>query len=77
MADNGLLGRYFDILSNKHSNRKWVNRKMLIISVLQMLTIALLRRFSRVSVPLDYGLMNEKDTSLIIRNKGGFGRLCE
>jgi hypothetical protein len=34
--------RYFDTLSNKHSNKKYVNRKMLVTSRLQMLTIALL-----------------------------------
>jgi hypothetical protein len=48
LAHNVLLGRYFDNLSNKQSNKKYVNRKMLVTSRLQMLTIALLRRLLRV-----------------------------
>src|SRR5690348_2892696 len=32
-------------MSNKHGNKKWVNRKTLVTSILQMLTTALLRRW--------------------------------
>ncbi len=48
-----LLGRSFNILSNKRSNKKYGIRKMLIKSILQMVTIALLRRWFWVRVPFN------------------------
>jgi hypothetical protein len=54
LAHNALLGRYFDILSNKHSNKKCVNRKTLVTSILKMLTIALLRRWLRDQVSAQF-----------------------
>jgi hypothetical protein len=50
LAQNVLIGRYFNVVSNKRSNKKCVNRKTLVTSILQMMTIALLRRWLRVQV---------------------------
>ena len=46
-----LLGRFFIIVSNKRSNKKLAICKMLITSILQMVTIALLRRWLWVRAP--------------------------
>ncbi len=43
---NVLLGRYLGVLSNKLSNRKYRYRKAFMTSILQIETIALLRRCS-------------------------------
>jgi len=50
LAQNVLIGRYFNVVSNKRSNKKCVNRKTLVTSILQMMAIALLRRWLWVQV---------------------------
>jgi hypothetical protein len=48
-----LLGRFLGIVSNKRSNKKSSICKMLVASVLQFATIALLRRWLRVQALLN------------------------
>jgi len=50
LAQNVLIGRYFNVVNNKRSNKKCRIHKILITSILQMLTIALLKRWLRVQV---------------------------
>jgi hypothetical protein len=47
---NVFLGRYFNVVSKKLSNKKYVHRNILVKSMLQMPTSALLRRWLRVQV---------------------------
>jgi hypothetical protein len=51
LAQNVLIGRYFNVVNNKRSNKKCRIHKILITSILQMLTIALLRRLLWVRAP--------------------------
>ena len=51
LAQNVLIGRYFNVVNNKRSNKKCRIHKILITSILQMLTIALLRRWLWVRAP--------------------------
>ena len=46
-----LLGRFFNIVSNKRSNKKFTICKMFITSILQIVNIALLRRWLWVRAP--------------------------
>ena len=50
-AHNFLSGRYFGVLSNKLSKRKYCYRKGLMTSILEIQTIALLRRWLWVRAP--------------------------
>ena len=50
LAQNVLLGSDFNVVSNKRSDKKCRIYKILLTSISQMVTIALLRRWLRVQV---------------------------